>query len=838
MSYTHEEVLRETLAYFNNDTLAADVWINKYCMKDSDGNLYEKSPDDMHWRIAREMARVESMFPNPIGLDECYALLANFKYLVFGGGGMTGIGNDMQVTSLANCYVVCNEGKSDSYGGIFRVDEMIAQLQKRRGGVGTDLSHIRPKGSPVKNSALTSTGIVPFMERYSNTTREVAQDGRRGALMLSLSIRHPEAENFINAKLVDGKVTGANISVKIDDDFMNAALYGYKYTQQFPVDSDAPSVVKDIDASKLWAKIVYNAWKSAEPGILFWDTIIRESVSDCYADLGHKTISTNPCGEIPLDGGSSCILMSINLYSYVNDPFTDMATFNWSLFKEHCFKGQRFIDNLITLELEKVDRIIAKIDSDPESNPVKECERSLWVGIRGKCTNIRRSGFGITAEGDMLAALGLRYGSDEANDFSEEIHRVMKLEAYRSSVDMAKDRGSFKIYDPKREENNPFIARIREEDEGLYNDMVKYGRRNICLLTCAPTGTLSLMTQTSSGIEPCFLPYYKRRRKINPNDKSTRVDFVDSTGDAFSEYYVFHHKFVDYMKIKGYTEDKINSLSVEELDAIVAGSPYYKATSADVDWTSKVKMQGMVQKHIDHSISVTVNVPEETTVETVSSIYEAGWKYGCKGITIYRAGSRDGVLISDKTPKKTEASVIKRGKFLDADIVRFNNNKEKWIAFVGIKDGNPYEVFTGKIDEDTMNIPTSVKHGVITKVKLEDGTSRYDFTYTDKQGYKTTLDGISRIFDSVYWNYARLISGVLRHGMPVADVVDLVWSMHFDSDSISTWKFGVVKALKSYIKNGTVAGKKHKCDNCGSTNLIYQEGCLLCKDCGIPKCGS
>ena len=836
-TYTYDDAFNASLEYFQGDELAARVWVNKYALKDSDGNIYESNPDDMHWRLAREISRVEEKYANPMSVTKLYDLLKNFKYIVPQGGPMSGIGNNYQVASLSNCFVIGDDGPSDSYGGIMKVDQEQVQLMKRRGGVGHDLSHIRPKGSPVKNSALTSTGIVPFMERFSNSTREVAQDGRRGALMLSVSIKHPDSESFIDAKMEQGKVTGANVSVKIDDAFMQSVVDGEKYTQFYPVDSKKPTYTQDIDASGLWQKIVHNAWKSAEPGILFWDTIIKESVPDCYADLGYRTVSTNPCGEIPLCPYDSCRLIALNLYSYVEHPFTPKAKFNFELFKEHVGYAQRMMDDIIDLELEKIDGILNKIKADPESNTVKRVERELWENIRKKAGEGRRTGVGITAEGDMLAALNLQYGSDVAVDFSIEVHKNLALAAYRSSVEMAKDRGAFPIYNATKELNNPFINRLFDADPTLASDMKKYGRRNIALLTIAPTGTTSLMTQTTSGIEPVFLPVYKRRRKVNPNDTETRVDFVDEVGDSWEEYTVFHHKFVTWMEANGH--DTTKNYSQEELDDLMAKSPYYKATSNDVDWMNKVRMQGGVQKWVDHSISVTINLPSDATEELVGQLYVEAWRSGCKGVTVYRDGSRAGVLIANDEKKEEKGGIFpkKRPFELEADVVRFQNNKEKWIAFVGLIDGTPYEIFTGlSDDEDGILLPKSVQTGKIIKNREEDGTSRYDFQFTNKRGYKTTIEGLSHKFDKEYWNYAKLISGVLRHQMPIEGILNLVAGLQLDSESINTWKNGVERALKKYVPDGTVA-KKGKCENCNSDELIYQEGCLICKSCGSSKCG-
>ncbi|MCH7657146.1 MAG: adenosylcobalamin-dependent ribonucleoside-diphosphate reductase [Bacteroidetes bacterium] len=831
--YSNNEAFKASLEYFNGDELAARVWVNKYAMKDSHGNLFEKTPDDMHHRLAKEIGRIEKKYNNPLSEEFIYSVLKDFKYIVPQGGPMTGIGNNHQIASLSNCFVIGNEGESDSYGGIMKIDQEQVQLMKRRGGVGHDLSHIRPSGSTVLNSALTSTGVVLFMERYSNSTREVAQDGRRGALMLTISIKHPDAENFIDAKLETGRVTGANVSVKITDEFMNAVINNLPFVQQYPVDSDTPRVKKVIDAGKLWEKIINNAWKSAEPGILFWDTIIRESVPDCYADLGYKTVSTNPCGEIPLCPYDSCRLLAINLYSYIDNPFTENSRFNFDLFKEHVGLAQRIMDDIIDLELEKINAIIEKIDSDPETKNIKSVERTLWQNIWDKTQEGRRSGIGITAEGDMIAALGLEYGSDNAIDFSEEVHKTLALETYRSSVYLAKERGAFKIYDPEREKNNPFIKRLKEADEGLYNYMVKYGRRNISLLTIAPTGTTSLMTQTTSGIEPVFLPVYKRRRKVNPNDKETKVSFVDELGDSWEEYYVFHHKFVKWLEINGYNPKEVKKYSEEKIRKIVEKSPYHKATSNDVNWIRKVKMQGRIQKWVDHSISVTINLPAETDKKLVGELYKEAWKSGCKGTTVYRAGSRTGVLLTNS--KQKERIVPKRPKVLEAEIIRFNNNSEKWIAFVGLKDGNPYEIFTGPADEEMFPIPKTITRGEIHKNKDEHGQSRYDLQYTDKFGYKNIMGGLSHMFHPEFWNYAKLISGVLRHGMPIPNVVNLVSSLRLDSENINTWKNGVERALKRYIPDGTKA--KGKCTECMSTNIVYQEGCLICQDCGFSKCG-
>ena len=826
--YSYEEAVAASSEYFKGDDLAATVWVSKYALKDSFGHIYEKSPEQMHERIADEIVRIERKYPNPMAKEEVLELIEHFRYVIPQGGPMTGIGNHMQIASLSNCFVIGHKKPADSYGGIIRIDEEQVQLMKRRGGVGHDLSHLRPTGTPVLNSALTSTGIVPFMERYSNSTREVAQDGRRGALMLSLSIKHPDA------KVDTGKVTGANISIKIDDAFMKAALSGKKYCQQFPIDAKEPFVVKDIDAKVLWKKIIHNAWKSAEPGVLFWDTVIRESVPDCYADLGFKTVSTNPCGEIPLCPYDSCRLLAMNLYGYVDKPFTKEASFNIEKFKSHVYLAMRMMDDIIDLELEKIDAILEKINKDPEEDDIRRVERESWYKIKNKAQEGRRTGLGITAEGDMLAALGFTYGTDEAIDFAVKIQKTLAVEAYRASVKLAKERGAFLIYDAKREEKNPMIQRIRKEDEELYQEMVKYGRRNIAMLTIAPTGTTSLMSQTTSGIEPVFLPFYKRRRKVNPNDKSVNITFVDEVGDSWEEYYVFHHKFIVWAETQGYTRQQVAAMSNEQLDALVKESPYYKATSNDIDWVNKVKMQGAMQKWVDHSISVTVNLPKDVTEELVADVYQTAWECGCKGVTVYRDGSRDGVLVSAGS-KKQEDHPLKRPKELQADVIRFKNGKEDWIAFVGIYNGRPYEIFTGKIEEDAMYIPKRINKGVIIKVREEDGSKRYDFQYEDKYGYKNTVGGISRLFDEAFWNYAKLISGVLRNGMPILHVVTLVSSLHFDIESINTWKNGVARALSRYIPTGTKSTKK--CSECGEESLVYQEGCLVCTSCGHSKCG-
>ena len=842
-TYTFDEAFKASLDYFTGDELAAKVWVNKYALKDAFGNIYEESPNDMHHRLASEIARVEKKYPNPLSEQELFDLFDHFRYIVPQGSPMTGIGNDYQIASLSNCFVIGLDGQADSYGAIIRIDEEQVQLMKRRGGVGHDLSHIRPKGSPVKNSALTSTGLVPFMERYSNSTREVAQDGRRGALMLSVSIKHPDSEAFIDAKMTEGKVTGANVSVKIDDDFMNAAVNGGTYKPQYPIDSAPPAYVPAIDASGFWQKITHNAWKSAEPGVLFWDTILRESVPDCYADLGFRTVSTNPCGEIPLCPYDSCRLLAINLYSYVVNPFTPDAYFDYDLFKKHVGLAQRIMDDIIDLESEKIEMILAKIDSDPESMEVRQTERHLWEKIQRKTLQGRRTGVGITAEGDMIAALGLRYGTEEATDCAELIQKTLALAAYRSSVMLAKERGAFEIFDAKREEKNPFINRLREADPALYEDMLKYGRRNIACLTIAPTGTTSLMTQTTSGIEPVFLPVYKRRRKVNPNDSEARVDFVDETGDAFEEYIVFHHKFVTWMQANGYSASK--KYTQEEVEELVAKSPYYKATSNDVDWLQKVRMQGRIQKWVDHSISVTINLPNDVSEELVDSLYVEAWRCGCKGCTVYRDGSRSGVLIAtDKKKKKEDCNCMQppvivstRPRELDADVVKFQNNREKWIAFVGLLNGRPYEIFTGLADDDEgIMLPKNVSKGTIIKSYDEDGNKHYDFQFKNKRGYKMTIEGLDGKFNPEYWNYAKLISGVLRYGMPIDQVIKLVQGMELNSESINTWKNGVERALKKYLPNGMEA-KGQKCPNCGLETLIYQEGCLICTNCGASKCG-
>lgn len=841
-TYSFDEAYKASLEYFAGDELAAKVWVNKYALKDAFGNIYEKTPADMHHRLASEIARVEKKYPNPLSEEELYGLFDHFRYIIPQGSPMTGIGNDYQIASLSNCFVIGLDGMADSYGAIIRIDEEQVQLMKRRGGVGHDLSHIRPKGSPVKNSALTSTGLVPFMERYSNSTREVAQDGRRGALMLSVSIKHPDSESFIDAKMTEGKVTGANVSVKIDDEFMNAVINGTQYTQQYPIDSNEPTTVKEIDAQALWKKIIHNAWKSAEPGVLFWDTILRESVPDSYADLGFRTVSTNPCGEIPLCPYDSCRLLAINLYSYVVNPFTEDAYFDYDLFKKHVALAQRIMDDIIDLESEKIEKILEKIDSDPESMEVKSAERHLWEKIQKKTLQGRRTGVGITAEGDMIAALGLRYGTEEATECAENVQKTLALAAYRSSVAMARERGAFEIYDAKREEKNPFINRLRDVDPELYADMEKYGRRNIACLTIAPTGTTSLMTQTSSGIEPVFLPVYKRRRKVNPNDAAARVDFVDETGDAFEEYVVFHHKFVDWMQANGYSASK--KYTQEEIDELVAKSPYYKATSNDVDWLQKVRMQGRIQKWVDHSISVTINLPANVSEELVNELYVEAWRCGCKGCTVYRDGSRSGVLLSTDKKKKGDCNcmeppiiVSKRPRELDADVVKFQNNREKWIAFVGLLNGRPYEIFTGLADdEEGIMLPKNVSKGSIIKSYDDDGKKHYDFQFKNKRGYKMTIEGLDGKFNPEFWNYAKLISGVLRYGMPIDQVLKLVQGMDLKDESINTWKNGVERALKKYLPNGSTV-KGQICPNCGLETLVYQEGCLICTNCGASRCG-
>ncbi len=857
LTYTYEEAYQASLAYFGGDELAARVWVSKYAMKDSYGVIYENSPEQMHWRIAREIERMEKKYANPMTADEIFQLLDRFRYIIPAGSPMTGIGNNYQIASLSNCFVIGLDGDADSYGAIMRIDEEQVQLMKRRGGVGHDLSDLRPKGAPVNNSALTSTGLVPFMERYSNSTREVAQDGRRGALMLSVSIKHPEAEAFIDAKMEEGKVTGANVSVKIDDAFMQAATEDKPYTQQWPIDSEKPDFEHQISAKELWGKIVHNAWKSAEPGVLFWDTILRESLPDCYADLGFRTVSTNPCGEIPLCPYDSCRLLSINLYSYVKNPFTKQASFDFDLFRKHVRCAQRIMDDIVDLELEKIDMILEKIDKDPQTDEVKGAERHLWEKIKRKSSMGRRTGVGITAEGDMLAAMGLRYGTQEATDFSVEVHKTLCLTAYGSSVEMARERGAFEIFDAKREAKNPFMLRIKEADAKLYKEMCEVGRRNIACLTIAPTGTTSLMTQTTSGIEPVFLPFYKRRRKVNPNDADVHVDYVDEVGDSFEEYVVYHPKFKEWMRVQGIDPEK--RYTQEEVDELVMRSPYYKATANDVDWLMKVRMQGAIQKWVDHSISVTVNLPNDVDEELVNKLYVEAWRSGCKGCTIYRDGSRSGVMISVKkkeekkepaqdtdlgqvpahqeTPCKHPQVTEVRPQVLECDVVRFQNNKEKWVALVGLLDGYPYEIFTGLQDDDEgIMLPKSVTNGKIIKQTNPDGSKRYDFQFENKRGYKTTVEGLSEKFNPEYWNYAKLISGVLRYRMPIEHVIKLVSSLQLKSESINTWKNGVERALKKYVQDGTEA-KGQVCPNCGQESLVYQEGCLICKNCGASRCG-
>ena len=848
-TFTQKEAELASVEYFKGDELAARVWSTKYALKDSYGNLYEQTPDDMHHRLAGEIARVEQKYANPMSEAELFELLKDFKYIVPAGSPMTGIGNDFQVASLSNCFVIGQDGSADSYGAIIQIDEEQVQLMKRRGGVGHDLSHIRPHGSPVKNSALTSTGLVPFMERYSNSTREVAQDGRRGALMLSVSVKHPDSEAFIDAKMESGKVTGANVSVKMHDDFMQAAIEGKMYTQQYPIDSNAPVYTKEVDAAKLWKKVIHNAWKSAEPGVLFWDTITRESVPDCYADLGYKTVSTNPCGEIPLCPYDSCRLLAVNLYSYVKNPFTPQAEFDFELFKKHVAVAQRMMDDIIDLEVEKIEKILAKVESDPECESIKRTERELWEKIMDKTTKGRRTGVGTTAEGDMLAALGLRYGTPEATAFSVEVHKTLALAAYRSSVQMAQERGAFHVYDAKREENNPYIQRLKEADPELYELMVKHGRRNIACLTIAPTGTTSIMTQTTSGIEPVFQPVYRRRRKVNPNDKNVHVDLVDEVGDSFEEYVVFHHKFITWMNANGYTYDPTHRYTTAEIDELVAKSPYYKATANDVDWLEKVHMQGAIQKWVDHSISVTINLPNDVSEELVGQLYEEAWRSGCKGCTVYRDGSRTGVLEGMKDKKKKDEAKKEdktcvcfdnktriRPAELECDVVRFQNNKDKWIAFVGLKDGVPYEIFTGLADdEEGILLPKSVTKGKIIRVVQEDGTKRYDFQFVNSRGFKTTMEGLSYKFDKEFWNYAKLISGVLRYGMPIDQVIKMISTLQMDSETINSWKVGVERALKKYIQDGTVV-QGQVCPNCGNA-LIFEEGCMHCRECGYSRCG-
>jgi ribonucleoside-diphosphate reductase alpha chain len=836
--YSHDEAVEASIKYFDGDTLAANVWVNKYALKDSEGKIYELTPDDMHRRIAREVARVEQNYPNPMSEEEVLEVIRNFRYIVPQGSPMAGIGNKFQISSLSNCFVIGNEGDSDSYGGILKIDQEQVQLMKRRGGVGHDLTHIRPGGSPVKNSALTSTGVVPFMERYSNSTREVAQDGRRGALMLTISVKHPDAEHFIDAKMEQGKVTGANVSVKVDDEFMEAVKNDTTYRQQYPVNSDNPKVVKEIKARDLWKKIIHNAWASAEPGVLFWDTVSREAIPDCYKEHGFETVSTNPCGEIPLCPYDSCRLLAINLYSYVEKPFTKDAYFNGDLFIKHAHVAQRMMDDIIDMEVEKVNRIIEKIDADPESEEIKLVEKRLWEKIREKTLQGRRTGIGITAEGDMLAALGLRYGSEDAIKFSTEVHKLLAIEVYRSSVNLAKERGAFPIYEAEKEEGNPFIERIKEHAPHVYEKMMKYGRRNIAMLTIAPTGSVSICTQTTSGIEPVFMVSYKRRRKVNPNDKKVKITFVDEVGDSWEEYNVFHPKFEIWLRVNGYDVEQVKKMSDDELNKIIKKSPYYKATSADIDWVNKVHMQGDVQKWVDHSISVTVNVPKEVKEDLVSKIYLTAWESGCKGMTIYRDGSRSGVLVSNdkKEEKKNifqETNAPTRPRSVEADVIRFQNNYEKWLAVIGKIDGKPYEVFTG-LAEDFF-LPPWVENGWVIKTKVKDEPTRYDFQFKDKQGYKVTFEGLSRSFEKEYWNYAKLISGVLRHGMPIPYVIDLVSNLNVEEDNINTWKNGVVRALKRYVADGTALDTI--CEECGESSVVYEDGCLTCKACGHSKCG-
>ncbi len=850
-TYSFSEAYDATLEYFQGDELAAKVWTSKYALKDSDSTLFEKTPKDMHHRIASELHRIEQKYPNPLSYEKIYELIDHFRYIIPQGSPMTGIGNEKQIASLSNCFVIGLDGSTDSYGAIFKIDEEQVQLMKRRGGVGHDLSHIRPAGSPVKNSALTSTGLVPFMNRFSNSTREVAQDGRRGALMLSVSIKHPDSEAFIDAKMEEGKVTGANVSVRITDDFMDAVVKDEDYTLQFPIDADKPLYTKTVRARDLWNKIIHNAWKSAEPGVLFWDTIIRESIPDCYADLGFRTISTNPCGEIPLCPYDSCRLLAINLFGYVEKPFTKEAHFNMELFREHVGYAQRLMDGIIDLEQEKIDKIIAKIESDPENDEVKETERHLWEKIRRKTLMGRRTGLGITAEGDMLAALGLRYGSEEATDFAEQVQKTLCLSAYWSSVKMAEERGAFEIYDPKREENNPLIRRIREADPELYDEMVKHGRRNIACLTIAPTGSTSIMSQTTSGIEPVFLPVYKRRRKINSAEEegTSTATYVDETGDRFEEFIVYHHNFKTWMQANGYDPDK--DYTSDELQELVQKSPYYKATSNDVDWVAKVRMQGRIQKWVDHSISVTINLPNDVDEELVNTLYITAWKEGCKGCTVYRDGSRSGVLVAAEEKKKEEKEKtdqsartdeeafqqLKRPDELDADIVRFQNNKEKWIAFIGLKNDKPYEIFTGIDDEEEgLSIPKRVSRGTIIKTFDKEGRKRYDFEFANKRGLTVTVAGLDTKFNPEFWNYAKFISSVLRYGMPIEQVINLIQGLDLDDDSINTWKNGVERALRRYMASGTKAAGQ-TCPNCGQESLVYQEGCLICKNCGASKCG-
>ncbi len=838
-SYDRDLVFEKAKAYFKGDELAANVWINKYAMKDSEGNIYEQTPEDMHHRLAKELARIESKYENPMSEQEIFELLKDFKYVIPQGGPMAGIGNDFQISSLSNCFVIGVDGDADSYGGILKLDEEQVQLMKRRGGVGHDLSHIRPKGSPVKNSALTSTGVVPIMERFSNTTREVAQDGRRGALMLTLSIRHPDAEAFIDAKIDTSKVTGANISIKLEDDFMKAVEKEESYIQQFPLDHPHPTSTRKINARRLWKKIIHNAWASAEPGVLFWDTIKKESVPDCYADLGYKTVSTNPCGEIPLCSFDSCRLVAINMFSYVDEPFSDKATFNFEKFREHVRKAERIMDDIVDLEIEKIDTILTKIEKDPEPEKIKQTERELWEKIRHKCTEGRRTGLGITAEGDMLAALGLRYGTDEANEFAANVQKTLALAAYGVSVEMAKERGAFKIYDPVREKNNPFIRRLFRADPELADRMQKHGRRNIACLTIAPTGTTSIMSQTTSGLEPAFMVSYKRRRKVNPNDKNVRVDYIDQSGDSWEEFHVLHHKFKRWLEEHGYNPEEVERMDDETLDPIIKKSPYYKSTAADIDWVKKVEMQGMIQQWVDHSISVTVNVPRDTPEKVVEDIYLTAWKHGCKGITIYREGSRDGVLISSNqgktNPEIAESKAPVRPRILEASVIKFNNNEEKWVGVIGLLGNKPYEIFTGKA-EDSFLLPNYVHKGWVIKNKGAEGKSRYDFEYEDKDGFRVTIQGLSRSFNPEFWNYAKLISGILRHGMPLVYLINLIENLHLNDVSLNTWKNGVIRALSKFIEDGTVP-LDTVCKECGEEALVYEEGCLNCKSCGYSKCG-
>ncbi len=836
-NYTHEEVFDAATEYFNGDTLAANVWMNKYALKDSAGKFYELNPNDMHRRLAKEIARIEKKYTNPMSENEVFDVLKDFKYIIPAGSPMAGVGNDNQISSLSNCFVIGNQGESDSYGGILKIDQEQVQLMKRRGGVGHDLTHIRPKGSPVKNTALTSTGVVPFMDRYSNSTREVAQDGRRGALMLSIDIKHPDSEDFIDAKMEQGKVTGANISIKLDDEFMNAVKNDTPYKQQYPVNSANPKYKKEINPRDLWNKIVHNAWSSAEPGILFWDTVIKESIPDVYSDYGFKTVSTNPCGEIPLCPYDSCRLLALNLYSYVEKPFTEEAYFNGSLFTEHSRIAQRIMDDIIDLEIEKVDLILEKIDSDPELDEIKQVEKTLWEKIREKSVQGRRTGIGITAEGDMLAALGLQYGSEKAITFSTEVHKLLAIEVYRASVDLAEERGSFEIFDATREINNPFIQRIKENAPHVYDKMVKVGRRNISMLTIAPTGSISICTQTTSGIEPVFMVSYKRRRKVNPNDKNVVISFTDEVGDTWEEYNVFHPKFETWLKINGYNVEEVKAKTDDDLNKIIEQSPYHKATSADINWVNKVKMQGDIQKWVDHSISVTVNIPENASEELVSDIYLNAWESGCKGMTIYREGSRTGVLVSsDKKDGKDDfhdSKAPSRPKTIEADIIRFQNNYEKWLAVIGKINDKPYEVFTGKAED--FYLPPYVETGWVTKIKKKGERTRYDFEFDDKQGYRIVLPALSRSFEQELWNYAKLISGVLRHGMPLAYVINLIDNLTVPEDNINTWKNGVVRALKRYIPDGTNAIDSI-CPECKEDAVVYEDGCLICKACGHTKC--